>query len=188
MRANKKDELISKALVVFYENGFHATGMDRLVVETGISKTSMYKHFKTKNDLIEAVLALRDANFRSWLVGEIEDRAPDPIGRLCVLFDVLGEWFETEEFKGCMFIRAASEFQDCNHTARKQSSKHKALVHDYVASLASEAGFSDSEMIARQIMLLKEGAIIAAYVMNSPTASSDAKTAAQNLLGVPAAA
>ena len=60
MRQTKRDELVEKALIVFYENGFHATGMDTLVAKTGISKTSIYKHFRTKEDLILAALQLRD--------------------------------------------------------------------------------------------------------------------------------
>ena len=67
MRPTKRDELVQKALQAFYRNGFHATGMDMLVDETGISKTSMYKHFRTKEDLILAVLRLRDEQFRNWL-------------------------------------------------------------------------------------------------------------------------
>ena len=77
MRPNKKDELVRKALTVFYRDGFHATGMDKLVAETGVSKTSMYKHFRTKEELIVAVLKLRDESFREWFerrVDELADR------------------------------------------------------------------------------------------------------------------
>ena len=59
MSASKRDQLVQNALTVFYQNGFHATGMDKLVAETGVSKTSMYKHFRTKEDLIQAALRLR---------------------------------------------------------------------------------------------------------------------------------
>ena len=66
MRPTKRDELISKALGAFYRTGFQATGMDRLAVETGVSKTSMYKHFRTKEELILAALRLRDEQFRNF--------------------------------------------------------------------------------------------------------------------------
>ncbi|KAJ8138879.1 hypothetical protein OY671_007909, partial [Metschnikowia pulcherrima] len=61
MRQTKRDELVEKATAIFYRNGFQATGMDRLVAETGISKTSIYKHFETKDDSIVATLKSRDA-------------------------------------------------------------------------------------------------------------------------------
>ena len=75
MSASKRDELVRKALKIFYKNGFIATGMDKVVAETGISKTSMYNHFRTKEDLILAVLRLRDENFRNWLTRRIEELA-----------------------------------------------------------------------------------------------------------------
>ena len=72
MRPTKRDELVRKALAAFYRNGFQATGMDRLAVETGVSKTSMYKHFRTKEELILAALRLRDEQFRNWLTRRLE--------------------------------------------------------------------------------------------------------------------
>ncbi len=65
MCPSKRDELLQKALKIFYRAGFHATGMDLFAAETGISKTSMYKYFRTKEDLILAVLRPRDENFRN---------------------------------------------------------------------------------------------------------------------------
>ena len=78
MRPNKRDELVQKALKVFYTNGFHATGMDMIAAETGISKTSIYKHFRTKEDLILAVLRLRDEHFRNWLYRRMEELGNTP--------------------------------------------------------------------------------------------------------------
>jgi len=89
MRPTKRDELVAKALEVFYRNGFHATGMDMLVAESGISKTSMYKHFRTKEDLILASLRLRDENFRNWLFRRMEELADTPRGQLSALFVAL---------------------------------------------------------------------------------------------------
>jgi len=115
MRPNKRDELVSKALKVFYRDGFHATGMDKLVVETGVSKTSMYKHFRTKEDLIVAALRLRDENFRNWFFQRIDEMAETPAEQILVSFDALKEWFEEDGFRGCMFIKAGAEYQDKDH-------------------------------------------------------------------------
>lgn len=184
MRPNKRDELVQKALEAFNRNGFQATGMDKLVQETGISKTSMYKHFGTKDDLILAVLELRDDLFRSWLIERMQALGDTPIARILALFDVLEEWFAKPDFKGCMFIRAAAEFQDKTHPIRRQSARHKQRVEDLLKSLAEEAGLKSPALLARQLVLLKEGAIIAAHVQQSPTAASDAKLAARHLLGL----
>ena len=182
MRANKRDELLQKALFIFYQNGFNATGMDMLVKETGISKTSMYKHFKTKDDLILATLRLRDELFRNMIWRRMEELSDTPKGQVLALFDVLGEWFRSEEFRGCMFIKASSEFQDPRHAIRRQTAEHKLLIAENIQKMLVEAGYSSAEVLTRQLMVLKEGAIVEAHVRQSTTAAEDAKDVAYILL------
>lgn len=183
LRATKREELIRKALEVFYRNGFHATGMDMLVRETGVSKTSMYKHFRTKEDLILAALRLRDENIRNWMVRRVEELATAPQDRLIAVFDWLGEWFKSPEFQGCMFIKASAEYQDPTHPIHAQSAEHKRLIADYFEDLARNAGLANPARVAGQILLLKEGAIIATAMGLQRDAASDARAAAMTLLG-----
>lgn len=182
MRPNKRDELVRKALDVFYANGFHATGMDRLVAETGISKTSMYKHFRTKEDIILATLKLRDENFRNWLYRQVETLADTPKGQLLAIFDALEDWFSLPEFCGCMFIKASAEYQELDHPIHIQSAMHKRLLTEHFTITAKGAGFSDPENLSRQLMILKEGAIIMAVMGHSKNPAMDAKAAAQALI------
>lgn len=182
MRPNKRDELVRKALQVFYREGFHATGMDKLVVETGVSKTSMYKHFRTKEELILAVLRLRDQNFRNWFVRRIEDLANTPADQLIAAFDALGEWFREDNFRGCMFIKAGAEFQEADHPIHVQAAEHKRLLLDYLTDLANKAGAREPEKLACQLLLLKEGAIVTAVLLRSCDPAQDAREAAQVLL------
>ncbi len=182
MRPNKKDELVEKALEVFYRNGFHATGMDLLVRETGVSKTSMYKHFRTKEELILAALQLRDLRFRGWYTARVAALATTPQDQLLVMFDALGEWFREDGFCGCMFVKASAEFQHPDHVIHKQAAAHKHLLLDYVTGLARSAGYPDPETLARQLLLLKEGAITAAVMGDSADPAGDAKAAAATLL------
>ena len=182
MRPTKRDELVQKALTAFYRNGFHATGMDRLVVETGVSKTSMYKHFRTKEDLILAALRLRDEQFRNWFVRRIEDLADTPADQLLAMFDALEEWIEQPEFRGCMFIKASSEFQDAGHPIHAQAAEHKRLLQTHAAALAEAAGAADPNGLARQLMLLIEGAIVTAHLGHTRDPAGDAKNAARLLI------
>ena len=182
MRPNKRDELVRKALQVFYRDGFHATGMDRLVVETGVSKTSMYKHFRTKEELILAVLRLRDENFRNWFVRRIEELAYTPADQLLAAFDALGEWFREDNFRGCMFIKAGAEYQDPDHPIHVQAGEHKRLLLEYFTDLCRKAGAQDPDKLACQLLLLKEGAIVTAVLLHSCDPARDAKEAAQVLL------
>ena len=108
MRPSKRDELVKKALQVFYQNGFNATGMDKLVAETGISKTSMYKHFRTKEDLILAALRLRDEHFRNWLYRRMEELAATPRQQLVAMFDALEELPWRISFEALLLVRLGS--------------------------------------------------------------------------------
>tara|TARA_R110002072_G_scaffold19422_5_gene71917 strand:+ start:3029 stop:3592 length:564 start_codon:yes stop_codon:yes gene_type:complete len=182
MRPTKRDELVQKALQTFYRNGFNATGMDMLVAETGISKTSMYKHFRTKEDLILAVLRLRDEHFRNWLYRRMEELAKTPAQQLIAMFDALEEWFSEPGYRGCMFIKASSEFQDAGHPIHKQSADHKRMLEDHVTRLARQADLSEPELLARQLLLLKEGAIVTAHLGHTENAAQDAKAAARRLI------
>lgn len=182
MRPTKRDELVQKALGTFYRHGFHATGMDRLVAETGISKTSMYKHFRTKEDLILAALRLRDEQFRNWLYRRMEEIGSTPREQLLALFDVLGEWFAKEDFQSCMFIKASGEYPDREHPIHAHSAEHKRLIFCHIRELARQAGVNDPDTLARQLVLLKEGAVVTAHLRYTEDPADDAKRAAKVLL------
>ncbi|MEQ9259632.1 MAG: TetR/AcrR family transcriptional regulator [Roseovarius sp.] len=182
MRQTKRDELVRKALETFYRNGFHATGMDLLAAESGVSKTSMYKHFRTKEDLILAVLRLRDENFRNWLFRRIDELGESPRGRLLAIFDALEEWFAQREFRGCMFIKASAEYQEHDDPIHAQSAMHKRLLADHFTALCTAAGVADPKALAQQLLLLKEGAIVMAVLGRGRQAAQDAKLAARALI------
>lgn len=184
MRPSKRDELVQKALQVFYHNGFHATGMDRLAEETGISKTSMYKHFKTKEDLILSVLRLRDEMFRNWLYRRMEDLSASPRDQLLAMFDALEEWFNDPGYQGCMFVKASSEYQDIDHPIHKQSADHKRLLERHISELAHKAELQEPDLLARQLLLLKEGAIVTGHLRHTKNPAADARRAAEALIAL----
>ena len=182
MSASKKDELVEKALKVFYREGFHATGMDKLVAETKISKTSMYKHFRSKEDLILATLKLRDERFRSAFVKRTEELATDPEGQLLATFDTLGEGFQETDFQSCMFIKASSEYQEAAHPIHKESADHKHILRNYLEDLAQKANLQNPSALATQLQLLQEGAIVLAHLHGGNSAAIEAKAAAEALI------
>lgn len=184
MRASIRDELVQRATQVFYQRGFHATGMDTLVAETGVSKTAMYKHFRTKDDLILAVLRFRDETLRNWLFRRMEEIGSTPEEQLLALFDALDEWIKGPEFQGCLFIKASSEFQSAEHPIYLQAAEHKRLLKRHFRSLAQAAGVDDAERVASQLLILKEGAIVAAHMKTAQSPAHDAKLAASALLSI----
>lgn len=181
MRPSKRDELVRKALKIFYREGFHATGMDLLAAETGISKTTMFKHFASKEELILAVLRLRDQDFRTWLFRRMEE-AGGPRAQLLAMFDALGEWFREQEFNSCMFIKASSEYPDVHHPIHAQSAEHKRLLFRQLEKIAEAAGAPDPADLSRKLLLLKEGAIVTAHLRHEADPAADAKSAAETIL------
>ena len=79
---SRRDHLIDTAIRLFNENGYHATGIDKILAESGVAKMTLYKHFKSKDELILAALARRDRYWREWFEGTLERRAETPRGRL----------------------------------------------------------------------------------------------------------
>jgi AcrR family transcriptional regulator len=181
MRPNKRDELVRKAQEIFYRDGFHATGMDFLSAETGISKTTMFKHFRSKEELILAVLRLRDENFRNWLFRRMEQAGP-PRAQLPAMFDALAEWFATPGFRSCMFIKAASEYPDPGHPIHAQAAEHKRLLFLQLEKVTTRAGARDPAALARAMLLLKEGAIVTAHLGHETDPAGDAKASAEVLI------
>lgn len=184
---SRRDDLVETALKLFYQHGFNATGIDRILAESGVAKMTLYKHFRSKDELILAALNLRDERFRNWLMAEIEKASPDPAERLLAMFDALEQWFLGKAFKGlgfsgCAFINAAGEFGDQSHPAHRLACEHKVRIVEYLARLCREAGFVDPDQLAEQLAMLKEGAIATAHVRDMPEAAKLAKTMARTIL------
>ncbi len=182
MSASKRDELVQNAMKAFYHGGFHAVGMDRLAKETGVSKTAIYKHFRTKNDLILAVLRLRDEQFRNWLARRVEALASDPKEQVLAVFEALGEWFTEDGFKSCIFIKASSEFQQRDNPIHASAAEHKGLLLNYFRELTDRLGVADPEALARELHLIQEGAIVLAHLRDPIAVAEDARRAAERLL------
>jgi AcrR family transcriptional regulator len=173
--ASKREQIIDNALKLFYQNGFNATGVDRIISEAGVSKKTLYNHFRSKNELILAVLRKRDELFRNNMMRETERMAKEPRDRLLALFDVMGNWFHEKSFSGCMFINASAEFSDLKDPCHVLCAEHKKLICDYIEELAKQAGAQDPLELAKQLNLLIEGAIVNAHVEGDLEAGQRAK-------------
>ena len=182
MSASKRDQLVENALLAFYRGGFHAIGMDKVAAESKVSKTAIYKHFRTKDDLILATLKLRDEKFRNWLIDRIEVLGKSPRGKLLAIFHALEEWFLEPTYAGCMFVKASSEFQDRSDPIHIASAQHKRVLADYFQDLANDAGARKPRDLAEQLLLLKEGAIVMAHLGDPNHVAATSKTAAKMII------
>ena len=183
MTSIRRDHLVDTALKLFSRYGFHATGIDRILSESGVAKMTLYKHFKSKDDLILAALQRRDELHRAWLTREIETLATAPRERLLALFTALGNWFESDDFNGCCFINATAEYGDTDSPIHKAADDHKRSIRAYILELAEAAEAKKAGELADQLMLLMEGAIVAAHISGKDVPAQHAKIAAEALIG-----
>ncbi len=182
MAASKREQLVETALELFCSGGFHATGIDRILAESGVAKMTLYNHFKSKDELILAALRLRDERFRNWFMRDVERRTRDPRGRLLACFDALAEWFARPDFSGCTFINAAAEFGQSGNPIHGACAEHKRLVAAYVRDLVEAAGATEPQDLADGLVLLMEGAIVMTHVADDAEAAAKAKRAAEVLI------
>jgi len=182
MASSKRDHLVDTALDLFCRHGFHATGIDKILAASGVAKMTMYKHFKSKDELILATLHRRDEKFRNDLMRDVERRSKTPRDRLLAIFDVLGDWFSGRGFTGCTFINASAEYGAPENPIHAAAAEHKRLIFGYVLGLATDAGAKDPGALAQGLMLLGEGAIVMAHVAGQKDASDQAKKTAEILL------
>jgi AcrR family transcriptional regulator len=182
MTSSARDILLEAALKLFHKDGFHATGIDRILADSKVAKATLYKYFGSKDALMLAALRLRDARFREHLETEVSARAANSRDALLKVFEVLEDWFATPDFRGCLFINASAEFGDSADPLHKAAAEHKAKVLDWLHRLCAKAGAPDAFGLARQLCLLKEGAIVTAQVSNDPRAAQTARALAEQLL------
>lgn len=181
-RSAKREQLINVASELFNKYGYHAAGIDRVIEESGIAKTTLYRHFPSKEDLIVAVLKKLDVKYREEMREFVEARASAEQSRLLLSFDFLRKWFEDSSFFGCPFISAAGEFGSEPCAIMQEAALHKRLVIAFLEEMARLDGCADPVDVAEEINLLHEGATAVAHITKSSLPAMQAKDTAQKLL------
>lgn len=158
----KYPQLLDTALGLFYRQGFHATGVDQLAAEAGLTKKTLYRYFATKEALIDATLQQRDDDFMAALDAFV---AATPLPqRPQAYLDYLAQWFAQPDFHGCLFINAAAEYPQADDALHRQAAAHKARLRGWLQQCCADAGLADAALRAQQLFLLGEGLTVAAQV------------------------
>ena len=162
--------ILAAATELFYAHGIRATSADRVIDQVGITKVTFYRHFRTKSDLVVAYLEAQGAAERAWM--ERIRRPGDPVGSLRALATDIGAVSCSPGFRGCAFINAAAEFSDPEDAVRATVGAHRQWMLEEFSSLAAEAGVVDVDSAARQLMILRDGAMVSGY-LGEPSAVAD---------------
>lgn len=178
-----RDIILDVTEKLIYKSGIAATGMDLLVKTAGVSRKSIYRYFANKDELVVAALQRRDQRWMHWYRGAV-DQAQTPAERLLNLFTVLKSWFACEGFRGCAFINTSGETGDPQDPVRLVAKEHKQKLLDYLCELCTEQGAEDPQLLARQLLILIDGAITVALVTGDHSAADNAQCMARKLLGL----
>ncbi|EKS7108828.1 TetR/AcrR family transcriptional regulator [Enterobacter ludwigii] len=176
-----REKILTTAEQLIYQNGIHAMGMDLLVKTSGVARKSIYRHFSNKEDVASAALNGRDERWMQWFRTE-SDKGETPQDRILNMFTVLKSWFESEGFRGCAFINTAGEVGDPDDPVRLIAKVHKQKLLDYALELSRQLDTGHAEELARQLLILMEGAITVTYVMGDQGAADNARDVAKVLL------
>src|SRR6202049_1270938 len=176
-----RGRLLSAATRLFCKNGINATGIDAIINEAGTAKTTLYKLFGSKTNLVHVVLETEGKQWREWFIGAIETGGGTAQTKLARIFPALKDWFCQERFYGCPFINAVGEHDKDQKQLRAIAMRHKKVVLAYLEKLATEMGTVDPKVLAHQLALLMDGAIVAAMVSRNPAVADTAGLAASLL-------
>lgn len=178
-----REKLIAAGLDLFYQHGFHALGLDRILDAVGTTKTTFYKYFESKEALALACIERRDEQWRKRVPQLLRERGgEDPINQLRAVWSVWRDWFDNIHFNGCLFIHACSEFPDPNDPCHQAAWANVDALRDIVRDLAEQAGLSDPDSFAQEYGLLMQGAIIMEVIDRRNTAADTAGRVGEMLI------
>ncbi|HVJ67410.1 MAG TPA: TetR/AcrR family transcriptional regulator [Caulifigura sp.] len=175
--------LVYVAIELIYSHGFQAVGVDQVIAAAGVSKTTFYKHFDSRDDLLVAAIHQRDEwESKAFDAAARQLSSNNPRDYLLAVFDVLDNWFNADDFHGCQFINAAAEFPNPHDPVHAVAAGYKRKQRDGFRDLALSAGAADPEAFADQYAALVEGTLILRQVHGRNDAARVVRPAAQSLM------
>lgn len=178
----KRDVLVAQAEDLFDRFGFHGTGVDRVVTESGVARMTLYKHFPTKHALVRAVLERRDARYWAHMETAAARRAEAGGHPVLAVFDALGEWLDGPGSHGDVLLKALGEFAGHDVAVAGDAAFRKKKTGPWMRERLEAAGIADAEARSWDLVLLMEGAAALAPVVGGAAAAGQAAHAAEALL------
>ena len=177
-----RDRILDTASRLFYGHGVRAVGVDLVVLEAAVAKTSLYRYFPTKDDLIVAFLEREDLEFWAQWDGVAAQFPDDPAGELDAHMRWIGERLARSNYRGCPQINVAAEFAEPDHPARQVSRRHMQALRDRLLNIAQRLGAARPEQLAAQLAVLVNGAFVSSGLLDPEEATGVLRTALQALL------
>jgi AcrR family transcriptional regulator len=174
--------ILETACTLFYQHGVRAVGVDLVVEKAGVAKTSLYRHFGTKDDLVAAFLKREDEDFWGTWDRVARQHADDAAAELDAHLEWIGERAGRPNYRGCPQINVAAEFPEVDHPARKVAATHKRKMRQRLKSIAERLGVARTDELAGQLSLLINGAFVSSQIFEPSEATPLLRRAAHALI------
>ena len=179
-KPSARERLLEAADRLFYTEGIHTVGIDRILEQSGVAKGSLYYNFSGKDDLVRTYLLNRHALWAARIDAELAG-AKTSRDKILAVFDALAFLFAQPDFRGCAFINAAAEAAP--GSAEDLATKDfRTWLYELFATHVTEGGYRDVDRLTRQLVVLYDGANISAQLDHSPATAAYAQDAAVALL------
>ncbi|MCC2674454.1 MAG: TetR/AcrR family transcriptional regulator [Ramlibacter sp.] len=177
-----RDKVFATARDLFYREGFRAVGVDAVVAASGVAKTTLYRWFPTKDDLVVAVLDSRNEEFWAQWEATAERHMGRPREELLAQVRWIARYIASEDSRGCAFLNAAAEFPDPSHAVREKVARNKQTLRRRVLSLCMAAGAEDAALLADQLVLMIDGAFAGSEALGKNGPAKTLQRAAQAVI------
>ena len=178
-----REHILSTASSLFYQRGVRAVGVDLVIEQAGVAKTSLYRYFPTKDELIVAFLEREDLDFWSVWDEVAQRHASDPLAELDAHMRWIGERLGRSNYRGCPQINVAAEFAESSHPARDVARAHMKALRARLDDIARRLGASRPDQLAAQLAVLVNGAFVSAEVLAPEEATEVLLRAVHALVG-----
>jgi AcrR family transcriptional regulator len=179
-RRTAKASILEAADDLFYNEGIHTVGIDRVIARAGVAKGSLYYSFDSKDDLVRDYLAHRHSTWAGRVTAGIAEHT-DPRERILAVYDVLGTLIAQPDYRGCAFMNATAEAAP-DSVEVQAAATFRAWVHDLFLNLATDTGAADPKQLADTLVLLYDGAVATAQMDHTPTPATTARHTAELVL------
>ncbi len=175
-------KILDTATDLFYRNGIRATGIDCVIAQADVARMTLYKHFPSKDALVDAVLDETSARMEASLAEALAEAPPSPRDRVLAIFDWQAKTMQCDAFRGCPFFNTVVESPDHESVAYQTAVRHKGAVRDILAANVAALGVADPDLLSEQLALLMEGASMRAQMGHACAAAKAARSAAERLM------
>ncbi|MFT4436526.1 TetR/AcrR family transcriptional regulator [Caballeronia sp. 15715] len=181
-KSSARQRLIVAASALFYQQGIRAVGVDAVAKESGVSKTSLYRAFASKDELVVAVMTEEDRHYWTWWE-ELQERNGDDQRELLIsVLSGTARRIGQPGYRGCPFLNFSTEFPDHSHPGRPIARAHKQEIRRRIQNILIKLGTYEPDLVAGQIVLLIEGAYVTGTMTNSFNLERELVTAATRLI------